>query len=70
MKFVYGFIPKSGTLEKMIEERALELAKEIVLRTSNTMQLEDQENTKERISKAIQEKKEEIIRKMPRYLWD
>lgn len=70
MKFVYGFIPQSRTLDKMIEGRAKELAKEIVLRTSNTMQLEGQENTEERITKAIQEKKEEIIRKMPRYLWD
>lgn len=70
MKLVYGFIPQSGTLEKMIEDRAKELAKEIVLRTSNTMQLEDQENTEERIEKAIQEKTEEIIQKMPRYLWD
>lgn len=70
MKLVYGFIPQSGTLEKMIEDRAKELAKEIVLRTSNTMQLEDQENTDERIKKAIQEKKEELIRKMPRHLWD
>lgn len=70
MKLVYGFIPQSGTLEKIIEDRAKELAKEIVLRTSNTMQLEDQENTEERIEKAIQEKTEEIIQKMPRYLWD
>lgn len=70
MKFVYGFIPQSGTLKQMIEEKARELAKEIVLRTSNTMHLEDQENTKERIEKAIQEKTEEIIQKMPRFLWD
>ncbi len=70
MKLVYGFIPQRGTLEKMIEDRAKELAKEIVLRTSNTMQLEDQENTEERIEKAIQEKTEEIIQKMPRYLWN
>ena len=68
MKFIYGFIPERGTLEKMIEDRAKELAEEIVLRTSNTMQLEDQENTEERITKAIKEKKEEIMRKMPRYL--
>ena len=70
MKFVYGFIPKADSLEQMIEKRALELAKEIVMRTSNTMALEDQENVRERIAKAIQDKKEEIIRKMPRYLWD
>ena len=70
MKFVYGFIPQNGTLEKMIEDKATELAKEIVLRTSITMQLEDQQNTEERITQAIQEKKEELIQKMPRYLWD
>ena len=33
MKFVYGFIPANKTLNKMIEERALEVATEIVLRT-------------------------------------
>lgn len=70
MKFVYGFIPQSGTLNQMIKEKAREIAKEIVLRASNTMQLEGQENTEDRIEKAIQEKTEEIIRKMPRYLWD
>ena len=70
MKFIYGFIPKSTTLEKMIEKRAFELAKEIVLRTSANMILEDQENTKERIQKSIDEKAEEIKNEMPGYLWD
>ena len=70
MKFIYGFIPKSTTLEKMIEKRAFELAKEIVLRTSANMKLEDQENTKERIQKSIDEKAEEIKNEMPGYLWD
>ena len=70
MKFIYGFIPKSTTLEKMIEKRAFELAKEIVLRTSANMKIEDQENTKERIQKSIDEKAEEIKNEMPGYLWD
>ncbi|MCU7496039.1 MAG: helix-turn-helix domain-containing protein [Ignavibacteria bacterium] len=34
-RFVYGFIPAEGSLEKTIEKRAEELAKEIVLRTSH-----------------------------------
>jgi hypothetical protein len=48
----------------------MEIAKEIVLRTSNTMQLEDQENSKERIEKSIKNKTEEIKTEMPKYLWD
>lgn len=70
MMLVYGFIPKGQSIEEMIEKRALEIAKEIVMRTSNTMQLEDQENSKVRLEKAIKNRAEEIKTKMPRYLWD
>lgn len=70
MKLVYGFIPKGDSLEKMIEKRAKEIATEIVLRTSNTMKLEDQENSKNRIIKSVKNKTEEIVDKMPNYLWD
>ena len=70
MKLVYGFIPKEYSIEKMIEKRALEVAREIVLRTSNTMKLEDQENSKTRIEKAIKEKATEIKNELPKYLWD
>ncbi|HWR31973.1 MAG TPA: mobile mystery protein A [Chitinophagaceae bacterium] len=70
MQLVYGFIPKDGSLEKMIEQKANALAKEIVLRTSHSMMLEDQENSKERIEKAIKERAEEIKNEMPGYLWD
>jgi hypothetical protein len=54
----------------MIEKRAKELAQKIVLRTSNSMKLEDQENSGERIEKAIQEKTEEIKEELPKYLWE
>jgi len=70
MKLIYGFIPKSYSLEQMIENRAIEVAREIVLRTSQTMKLEDQENSGERLEKAIKSKAEEIKNKMPKYLWD
>jgi len=70
MKLVYGFIPNGQSIEEMIEKRALEIAKEIVMRTSNTMQLEDQENSKARLEKAIKNRAEEIKTKMPKYLWD
>jgi predicted DNA-binding mobile mystery protein A len=70
MKLVYGFIPKDNSLEKLIEKRATEIAKEIVSRTSVSMKLEDQENSPKRIKKAIIEKTNEIKTEMPRYLWD
>ena len=69
-QFVYGFVPKAGSLEQMIEYRALEIAKTIVERTSTTMKLEDQANSKERIEKAIKERATEIINKTPKILWD
>ena len=69
-KFVYGFVPNAGSLEQMIETRALEIAKTIVQRTSTTMKLEDQVNSKERIEKAIKERVTEIINKTPKILWD
>lgn len=70
MKFVYGFIPKEKNIEAIIEKRANEIAEKIVLRTSKTMQLEAQENSKTRIKKAIKNRAEEIKREMPKYLWD
>ena len=69
-QFVYGFVPNAGSLEQMIETRALEIAKTIVQRTSTTMKLEDQVNSKERIEKAIKERATEIINKTPKILWD
>lgn len=70
LKFVYGFIPKDGSLEKIIEKRALEIAKQIVLKTSHTMALEDQQNNPSRIEKAIKDRAQQIKLEMPKYLWD
>ena len=70
MNFVYGFIPKDYSLEKMIEKRANELATQIVQRTSINMSLEDQRNSDERIKRAIMDKTEEIKNEMPKYIWD
>ncbi len=70
MQFVYGFVPVAGSLDQMIEMRALELARKIVQRTSTTMKLEDQVNSKERIEKAIKERASEIINNTPKILWD
>jgi predicted DNA-binding mobile mystery protein A len=70
MNFVYAFIPKDGSLEKLIEKHAYKIAEEIVMRTSHSMKLEDQENTEERIKKAIEDRAEKIKNEMPKYLWD
>lgn len=70
MQLVYGFVPKDGSLDALIERRATVLATKIVLRTANTMQLEDQGNSKKRIVKAIKERAEELKYEMPKILWD
>ena len=70
MELVYGFVPKEGTLEKYIESKARSLAEKIVYRTSNTMKLEDQQNTNERIKKAIEERTMIIKQELPKTLWD
>ena len=70
MKLVYGLVPKGKSINKLIEGRAMEVAKQIVQRTSHSMSLEDQENIPERINKAIKDKAEQIKNEIPRYLWD
>jgi predicted DNA-binding mobile mystery protein A len=56
MQLVYGFVPNDGSLDALIERRATELATQIVMRTANTMKLEDQANSKKRIETAIRER--------------
>ena len=70
MELVYGFVPKDGSIDHLIERRAKALAKEIVLRTSHSMRLEDQENSKERIEQAIEERAWIIKHELPKALWD
>ena len=70
LKLVYGFIPKEGSLEKMIEKRAMEIAENIVKKTSHNMALEDQQNSEERLQQAIKERTLIIKEETPKYLWD
>ena len=67
MDLVYGFISRHNSLEDMIEERAREIAEEVVLRT---IKLDIQKNSENDIKKAIQQKTYEISSKMPSNLWD
>ncbi len=69
MTLVYGFLPKDQGLDQLIERKARRLATEIVMRTSWTMKLEGQENSKERIENAINERTIELINQLPKALW-
>ena len=57
-------------LQQLIDERALLMAKDIVLRTHQTMKLEGQAVSDERLKAAIEEKASELRREMPKQLWD
>lgn len=70
MELVYGFVPKDGSLDTLIDRKARELATQIVLRTSNTMKLEDQENSETRLKKAIEQRTAILKQQMPKILWD
>lgn len=70
MQLVYGFVPNDGSLHALIERRAKALAAQIVLRTSNTMKLEDQAISDESIKAAIEERAAMLQAEMPKILWD
>lgn len=70
MQFVYGFVPKNGSLENLVNTKAEELAKKIVLRTSQNMKLENQGNSEEQIKRAINDLAIELKREMNKSLWD
>lgn len=70
MQFVYGFVPNADSLDSMVDARSHELAKTIVLRTHQTMHLEDQANKEEAIDRAIEEVAAELKRNMSKSLWD
>jgi len=70
LQLVYGFVPLDGSLEELIERKAREMAAQIVGRTNATMKLEDQENSQQRIEKAIEERTIALKNEMPKSLWD
>lgn len=70
MQLVYGFVPKDGSLEKLVERKATELARKIVMRTHQNMKLESQENSSKHIDLAIEELRDEFKRELHKSLWD
>ncbi|MCB9247031.1 MAG: mobile mystery protein A [Flavobacteriales bacterium] len=70
MQLVYGLVPKDGSIDALIDRKARELATQIVSRTSISMKLEDQENSKERLQRAIEEMVIALKNDLPKILWD
>lgn len=70
MQFVYAFVPKEGSIENLISHKAEELARKIVLRTSQNMKLENQGNTEEQINRAIEDLTIDLKRELNKSLWD
>jgi len=70
MQFVYGFVPKDGTIDNLITLKAEKLAQKIVLRANQNMKLEDQGIGDEKINKTIKDLANEIKREMRKSLWD
>ena len=70
MQLVYGFVPKDGTIENLINQKAKKLATKIVLRTNQNMKLEDQRISDKRINDSIVDLANEIKREMRKSLWD
>ena len=70
MRLVYGFVPVHGSIDALIDQKANELAKRIVLRTNQTMMLENQATSKKNLEQAIAELAGEFKLEMTRSLWD
>jgi predicted DNA-binding mobile mystery protein A len=70
MRLVYGFVPNADSVDALIQHKAEDMARKIVLQTHHNMKLENQENSEEYIRSAIEELTDEIKREMPRALWD
>ena len=69
-KFVYGFVPKNGTIDDLVSTKSEKLARKIVLRTHQNMKLENQDISDEKIKESIIDLAYEIKREMRRSLWD
>lgn len=70
LKLVYALVPRDGTINDLIQIKAEELAKKIVLRTNQNMKLENQGIGDEKLAETIKELAEEIKNEMRRSLWD
>jgi predicted DNA-binding mobile mystery protein A len=70
MDLVYGFIPRDGSIDALVEKKASKLAQAIVHRTAGNMALENQNVSQRQMALAIKARKLELIQNLPKSLWD
>lgn len=70
LKLVYGFVPKDGSLNALIDKKARQLAEKIVWRTHQNMVMEAQGIEGQKIEESIKDLALELKREMRRSLWD
>lgn len=70
MKFVYGFVPVDGSIDSLLERKSRNLAERIILRTNQTMMLENQAIDSSKLRTAIDDLAAEIRSEMKKGIWD
>ena len=67
--FVYGFVPRKS-LDDTLKNQAIHVAKKRMSRVAHTMALEDQVLSRDEQKKAFETAVEELIKTMPKSLWE
>jgi predicted DNA-binding mobile mystery protein A len=70
LHLVYALVPNNGSLESLVRERARAWAFNVVQRTHQTMVLEEQSTGYERQQADVEALVEELMKVMPKQLWD
>ena len=70
LKFVYGFVPKEGSIDNLVRLKAENLARKIVQRTNQSMKLEGQGISNKKINESVKDLANDIKREMRKSLWD
>lgn len=69
-RLVYALVPKQGSLDALVRERAELVARRLVLEVEQSMRLEDQGRDTETLREEIRFRAEELARKPGRALWE
>jgi predicted DNA-binding mobile mystery protein A len=69
MKFVYGFVPKEGSLIKMIEDRASLVANSIISDAVKDGKKNLVQPESERYLKLVDDVAKDLTKSIPRYFW-
>jgi len=70
MRFVYAFVPRSGTVTDMVRRQARRIAEDAVARTSISMSLEEQSVPRDELLREVDYLVEELLRKNSRTFWN